>query len=92
MRVWTTSRILEAAQKEADVILWDGGNNDTPFIKPDLMITLADPLRAGNELTYYPGETSARIADILIINKVNSAQKADVRAGAGRPEEAQPGR
>ena len=72
-------RILEAAQKEADVILWDGGNNDTPFIKPDLMITLADPLRAGNELTYYPGETSARLADILIINKVNSAQKADVR-------------
>jgi predicted GTPase len=72
-------KILESAQKEADIILWDGGNNDTPFIKPDLMITLADPLRAGNELTYYPGETSARLADILVINKVNSAAKADVR-------------
>jgi predicted GTPase len=72
-------KILEAAQKEADVVLWDGGNNDTPFIKPDLMITIADPLRAGNELTYYPGETSARLADLLIINKVNSAKKEDVQ-------------
>lgn len=66
-------KILAAAEKEADVIIWDGGNNDAPFIKPDLFITVVDPLRAGNELTYYPGETVARMADILIINKVNSA-------------------
>lgn len=65
--------ILRAAEKEADIILWDGGNNDAPFIRPDLMITVADPLRAGNELTYYPGETVARMADVLLINKVNSA-------------------
>ena len=66
-------KILREAEKEADVILWDGGNNDAPFIKPDLFITVADPLRAGNELTYYPGETVARMADVIIINKVNSA-------------------
>jgi len=71
-------KILRAAEKEAEVVIWDGGNNDTPFIKPDLMITVADPLRAGNELTYYPGETSARLADVLLINKVNSASAGDV--------------
>ncbi len=73
-------KILRAAEKEADVILWDGGNNDTSFIKPDLLITVADPLRLGNELTYYPGETAARMADILLINKVNSAKKKDLQA------------
>ncbi|MGC8676511.1 MAG: cyclic 2,3-diphosphoglycerate synthase [Candidatus Micrarchaeia archaeon] len=72
-------KILRKAETEADVILWDGGNNDTPFIKPDLMITIADPLRAGNELTYYPGQTAARIADVLVINKVNSASDKDVK-------------
>ncbi len=71
-------RILRAAEKEADVVLWDGGNNDAPFFKPDLFITVADPLRAGNELTYYPGETCARMADVLIINKVNSATKSEL--------------
>jgi len=71
-------KILRAAEKEAEVIIWDGGNNDAPFVKPDLMITIADPLRAGNELTYYPGETMVRIADVLIINKVNSAKREDV--------------
>ncbi|VVB77011.1 Cyclic 2,3-diphosphoglycerate synthetase [uncultured archaeon] len=71
-------RILRQAEKEADVVIWDGGNNDTPFVKPDLMITIADPLRAGSELTYYPGETCARLADLLIINKVDSAAKSDV--------------
>ena len=70
--------ILEKAEKEADIIIWDGGNNDAPFIKPDLMITVADPLRVGNELTYYPGETVARMADILLINKVNSATSMEV--------------
>jgi predicted GTPase len=65
--------ILHQAEKESDVILWDGGNNDAPFYKPDLFITVTDPLRAGNELSYYPGETVARMADVIIINKVNSA-------------------
>ncbi|MDE1855057.1 MAG: GTPase [Candidatus Micrarchaeota archaeon] len=71
-------KILRKAEREADVVIWDGGNNDFPFIKPDLMITVADPLRAGNELSYYPGEICARIADVIIINKVNSAKKTDV--------------
>jgi len=65
--------ILKEAEKEADVILWDGGNNDTPFYSPDLMITVADPHRAGHELAYYPGETNVRLADAVIINKVDSA-------------------
>lgn len=72
-------KILRSAEKEAQVIIWDGGNNDLPFIKPDLMITVADPLRAGNELTYYPGETAARLAGLLLINKVNSAEADEVR-------------
>ena len=66
-------KILRAAEKEADIIIWDGGNNDAPFVKPDLMITVADPLRAGNELTYYPGTIVARMANVLLVNKVNSA-------------------
>ncbi|MGC8680282.1 MAG: cyclic 2,3-diphosphoglycerate synthase [Candidatus Micrarchaeia archaeon] len=71
-------KILESAEKEADIIIWDGGNNDAPFIKPDLLITVADPLRAGNELNYYPGEIVARIADVLLINKINSASKEEI--------------
>ena len=71
-------KILRAAEKEADVVLWDGGNNDASFIRPDLMITVADPLRAGNELSYYPGETVARMADILLINKINSATNGEI--------------
>ncbi|MBU1675794.1 cyclic 2,3-diphosphoglycerate synthase [bacterium] len=66
--------ILREAEKEADIILWDGGNNDTPFYKPDLHIVVADPHRAGHELTYYPGETNVRLADVVIINKVVEAQ------------------
>ncbi len=66
-------RILREAEKEADVILWDGGNNDTPFYKPDLHITLVDPHRAGHELSFYPGETNLRISDLLIVNKVDTA-------------------
>jgi len=65
--------ILREAEKEADVILWDGGNNDTPFYKPDLLITLLDPHRPGHELTYYPGESNFLMADLLIINKVQTA-------------------
>ncbi len=71
-------KIIRSAEKEADIVIWDGGNNDAPFIKPDLMITVADPLRAGDELTYYPGETVARMADILVINKVNNSSKKEV--------------
>jgi predicted GTPase len=71
-------KILRSAEKEADIIIWDGGNNDAPFIKPDMLITVADPLRAGNELDYYPGEIVARIADILLINKINSAEKDEI--------------
>lgn len=70
--------ILKQAEQEADVILWDGGNNDTPFYKPDLTITVLDPLRAGHELRYYPGNTSLRIADIAIINKISSASKEQI--------------
>lgn len=65
--------ILDQAEKEADVILWDGGNNDTSFYKPDLLIVVADPHRAGNEMTYYPGETNFRDADVIIINKIDTA-------------------
>ncbi len=66
-------KILEAAQGEADVIVWDGGNNDTPFYHPDLHIVLFDPHRPGHELRYYPGETNMIMADIAVINKVDSA-------------------
>ena len=67
--------ILKEAEKEADVILWDGGNNDLPFYHPDLMITVADPHRAGHERTYYPGETNAILADVVVINKVDTADR-----------------
>ena len=65
--------ILRQAELEGDVILWDGGNNDTPFYRPDLAIVVLDPHRAGHELGYYPGEVNFRSADVLIINKVDTA-------------------
>ena len=65
--------IVREAEKEADVILWDGGNNDFSFYKPDLMITVADPHRAGNEVSFYPGEATLRLADVIVINKMDSA-------------------
>jgi predicted GTPase len=65
--------ILRAAEKEADVVLWDGGNNDFPFYRPDLLLAVADPLRAGDELRYHPGETVLRMADAVVVNKVDSA-------------------
>ncbi len=70
--------ILREAEKEADVILWDGGNNDTPFFAPDLHITLVDPHRPGHELSYYPGETNLIMADLLVVNKVDTADPANV--------------
>jgi predicted GTPase len=66
--------ILREAEKEADIILWDGGNNDTPFFKSDLHIVVADPHRAGHENSYYPSETNVRLADVVIINKVVEAE------------------
>ena len=72
--------ILHAAELEADVILWDGGNNDFPFYRPDLYVVVADPLRPGDELRYHPGETNLRMADIVIINKIDSAAPGDVEA------------
>lgn len=73
------AKIVEAAQKEADVLIWDGGNNDTPFIEPDLWITVVDPLRPGHELRYHPGETNLRAADVVVINKVSVATAEDVQ-------------
>ena len=67
-------RILRRAEAEADVIVWDGGNNDTPFFKPDLHIVVFDPHRPGHETAYYPGETNLLMADIAVINKVDSAR------------------
>ena len=72
-------KILKEAEAEADIVIWDGGNNDTPFFRPDIHIVLFDPLRPGHELLYYPGETNMRMADIAIINKINSAQPAAVQ-------------
>jgi predicted GTPase len=65
--------ILTRAEKEADIILWDGGNNDLPFYQPDLHIVVTDPHRAGDEMTYYPGEANLRMADVVVINKIDTA-------------------
>src|ERR671931_907409 len=73
-------RILRAAEAEADVILWEGGNNDTPFVEPDLHIVVLDPHRAGHELRYHPGETNLRMADVCVVNKVDSAPPEAVEA------------
>jgi predicted GTPase len=65
--------ILEQAQKEGDVLVWDGGNNDFPFYRPNVWMVVADPLRAGHEFGYHPGETNFRAADVIVINKIDSA-------------------
>ncbi len=70
--------ILRAAEAEADVIVWDGGNNDLPFYRPDVMITVVDPLRPGHECGWYPGEVNLRLADIVVMNKVDTAESVDV--------------
>jgi predicted GTPase len=72
--------ILRAAEEEADVILWDGGNNDTPFIRPTLHIAVVDPHRPGHELRYHPGETNLRMADVCVVNKVDSAPQEGIDA------------
>jgi len=71
-------RILRQAEKEADIIIWDGGNNDTPFYASDLEIVVVDPHRPGHELSYYPGEVNLRRADVVVINKVDTAAAQDV--------------
>jgi predicted GTPase len=71
-------RILRQAEEEVDIVLWDGGNNDLPFYTPDLHIVVADPHRPGHELTYHPGEVNARAADVMVINKVDTAAPEDV--------------
>lgn len=70
--------IVQTAEQEADVIIWDGGNNDLPFIKADYHIVVVDPHRPGHELRYYPGESNVRLADLVVINKVDTANYADV--------------
>ena len=72
--------ILEAAEQEADVILWDGGNNDTPFIKPTVHVVVVDPHRPGHELRYHPGETNLRMAHVCVVNKVDSATQEGIDA------------
>jgi len=72
--------ILREAEKEVDIVLWDGGNNDFSFYATDLLIVVADPLRPGHEVNYYPGETNARMADVFVINKVDTANPDDVIA------------
>ncbi len=85
------SEILEQAQEEADLIIWDGGNNDLPFIKPDLWIVVADPLRAGHEMRYYPGEANFRAADCIVVNKVNTATTEAVEAVEANARKVNPG-
>lgn len=76
-------RILKEAEKEADIIVWDGGNNDFSFYRPDLNIVVVDPHRPGDELAYHPGETNLRMADVVIINKVDTAKAEDVEMVKG---------
>ncbi len=84
-------RIIEQAQQEVDVILWDGGNNDFPFVQPDLHVVLLDPLRPGHETAYHPGETVLRMADIVIVPKANVAAEADVQSVIKTARELNPG-
>ena len=72
--------ILRHAEREADIIVWDGGNNDTSFYRPDLTITVVDPHRPGHERTYYPGAANVRLADVIVINKVDSAPEENIEA------------
>ena len=83
--------ILEAAQAEADVIVWDGGNNELPFYRPDLHVVVTDPHRPGAELTYHPGETNLLLADYVVINKENTADPGAIRTVEANVREANPG-
>jgi predicted GTPase len=83
--------ILERAEQEADVIVWDGGNNDTPFIHPDLHLVVVDPHRPGHELRYHPGETNLRMADACVVNKIDTAPEEGVEAVLRSIEAVNPG-
>lgn len=83
--------ILREAEKEADVILWDGGNNDFTFYKPDVYITVLDPHRPGHELSYYPGEVNLRAADVLVVNKIDSAEKDKINQVVATAKRINPG-
>ena len=82
--------ILAEAEKEADIIIWDGGNNDTSFYKPDLYITIVDPHRPGHELAYFPGEVNLRLADVILVNKVNTAEPENVEIVVKNAKDANP--
>ncbi|MGI6484792.1 MAG: cyclic 2,3-diphosphoglycerate synthase [Tepidanaerobacteraceae bacterium] len=82
--------ILKEAEKEADIIIWDGGNNDFSFYRSDLTITLVDPLRPGHETNYHPGETNLRMADVVVINKIDSANAADINTVRANIEKTNP--
>ncbi len=82
--------ILAAAEKEADVLVWDGGNNDFPFIRPDLHLVIVDALRPGQATAYHPGETVLRMADVVVVNKVDAAASADVQHVTDEVREANP--
>jgi len=84
-------QILRQAEAEADVVVWDGGNNDFPFYVPDVLITVVDPLRPGHELGYYPGETTLRMADVVVMNKIDSAAPADIETVTSNVRLANPG-
>jgi predicted GTPase len=83
-------QILRQAEQEADVVIWDGGNNDFPFFAPDLLIVVADPLRPGHELRYHPGEVNLRMADVVVINKVDSAEAHNVEQVVENVEQVNP--
>jgi predicted GTPase len=82
--------ILDRAEAEADVIVWDGGNNELPFFRPDLHVVVVDPHRAGDELRYHPGETNLRLADYVLINKENTADAAGIRTVEGNARRVNP--
>ncbi|MBL7996835.1 GTPase, partial [bacterium] len=82
--------IIKQAEKEADIILWDGGNNDMPFYKPDMHIVVTDPLRTGHELSYYPSEANLRLANVVIINKEDSADKESIATLRGNIKRVNP--
>jgi predicted GTPase len=83
-------KILEAASKEGEVLLWDGGNNDASFYRPDLLVVVVDPHRPGHELRYHPGEANLRSADVVVINKTGTARKVDVETVENNVREANP--
>jgi predicted GTPase len=82
--------ILAAAEAEADVIVWDGGNNDMPFYAPDLLIVVVDPLRVGHELAYHPGEANLRMADVVVVNKIDSAEAHNIETVVRNVEQVNP--